>query len=310
MRKLLYTKYNSFRKKEFQIKTTIYSEDGNKFVVKDPMTPEASSQIDAIKSNYEAFKDAYESIELLPYEVYEAGLKFEYLDGHSLLDGIDFDAGDLDGVTENINKALDIVLGVRDEYIRDFQMSDDFAKVFPGCDPGVVRAFSISNIDSNIDNYIVSGGKTYLIDYEWIARFDIPVDFIKYRTLIYLLDSRRGYFEKRMTNQEFIEKFGISKEAQDLYSQMEKCFQLYVNKNDGDVIFPDAYRKESLPLYYILDEVEENKRLKKDRELTEQHIENLNKIIDEKDKQIAELSKAARNPLYNVRRVVRNRKKS
>lgn len=280
------------------------------FVVKDPMTPEASSQIDAIKSNYEAFKDAYEGIELLPYEEYEEGLKFEYLEGKSLLDGIDFDSGDLDSVIESVNKALSLVLGLKDGYIRDFQMSDDFAKIFPNCNPGTVKAFTISNVDSNIDNYIVSGGKTYLIDYEWIVRFDIPVDFIKYRTLIYLLDSKRGYFEKRMTNQEFIEKFGISKEAQDLYFQMEKCFQLYVNKNDGDVIFPDAYRKESLPLYYILDEVEENKRLKKDRELTEQHIENLNKIIAEKDKQIAELSKAARNPIYNVRRVVRNRKKS
>lgn len=309
MRKLLYTKYNSFRKKEYQIKTTIYSEDGNKFVVKDPMTPEAISQIDTIKSNYEAFKDACECIELLPYEVYEEGLKFEYLEGKSLLDGIDFDSGELDSVIESINKALSLVLGLKDGYIRDFQMSDDFAKIFPNCDPGAVKAFTISNIDSNIDNYIVSSGKTYLIDYEWIARFDIPVDFIKYRTLIYLLDSKRGYFEKRMTNQEFIEKFGISKEAQDLYFRMEKCFQLYVNKNDGDVIFPDAYRKESLPLYYILDEVEENKRLKKDRELTEQHIENLNEIIAEKDKQIAELSRAARNPIYNVRRVVRNRKK-
>ena len=309
MRKLLYTKYNSFRKKEFQIKTTIYSEDGNKFVVKDPMTPEAISQIDTIKSNYEAFKDACEGIELLPYEVYGEGLKFEYLEGKSLLDGIDFDSGDLDSVIESINKALSLVLGLKDGYIRDFQMSDDFAKIFPNCDPGVVKAFTISNIDSNIDNYIVSSGKTYLIDYEWIARFDIPVDFIKYRTLIYLLDSKRGYFEKRMTNQEFIEEFGISKEAQDLYFQMERCFQLYVNKNDGDVVFPNAYRKESLPLYYILDEVEENKRLKKDHELTQQHIENLNMIIAEKDKQIAELSKAARNPIYNVRRVVRNRKK-
>ena len=51
MSELLYAKYNSIRKPEYQLATFIRRDGDRKYVVKHPIVPKAKLQMDAIKKN-------------------------------------------------------------------------------------------------------------------------------------------------------------------------------------------------------------------------------------------------------------------
>ena len=68
MKKVLYTKFNSYRKTEYQIKTSILEEDGTRYVVKEAMNQKALHQLDRMKENYRLLSDAYKDIKVIPYE--------------------------------------------------------------------------------------------------------------------------------------------------------------------------------------------------------------------------------------------------
>lgn len=300
MKKVLYTKYNSFRKKEYQIKTTLFEENGKKYINKKALNKDAIEHIERIRSNGKALDKVYKIVKILPSKIDADEIVFDFVQGKTLLDEVGYDLKDIDELVSVVKEKLDIVFDIDDSYIKKFELSDEFSKVFPDCVPDSLDAYSVSNIDSNLDNFIRCGDDIYSIDYEWVFDFDIPIEYLKYRVLYYFYEQRKAYIKRLVGLEDFIDRFGISRNEQSLYYQMELCFQRFVNKPNGDYWYPVDYYKESISLDDILDE---NKRLKD----VASEVGNLRDIINKQNVRIEEMRRSVRNPIYGVKRLIRNR---
>lgn len=281
------------RKPEYQVATKIINNEEKKMVVKLPSFDVAKKQIDTIKGNFLKLQDYYTSIKILPYSEYDNGLAFEYVNGKSLLDGIDFSKDDINLIVDRLKSLLQIVFDIREEFYVDFYMTDEFKSVFTDCEPqDGVRSLKVSNLDSIFSNFIETDDGLVCLDYEWVIDFPIPVDFLKYRVLSYLYNDVAAYMSSRIEINDFIDCFGLSKDDVLLYKKMDDCFQEIVHGSGRKYSYLSNYTK-MVSEFSELNSIEEYNRL---IETKDQHIENITHVneilrgqLDELNDHIAEL---------------------
>ena len=56
-------------------------------------------------------------------------------------------------------------------------------------------SYAVSNIDGLFENLMVSGGKLYCLDYEWVFDFPVPAGFVRYRNLVYFYYKYEGLLD-------------------------------------------------------------------------------------------------------------------
>ena len=241
MNKVIYTKFNSTRKTEFQIKTSIIIRDGNKYVIKKAMNDTAKKHLENIALNYNVLKDYYNDIKLVSCDASDKSMEFSFINGKSLMSDIDFLNDDVKTLVEKISYILDIILDVKDEYKKQFEISDRFKEMFPDCEPQKEDAFRKANLDSIFDNFIKVNEDIFCIDYEWVCDFDIPVNYVKYRALFYLYMEHIDLMRKKISLEDFLSAFGV--DDIELYQHMEECFQQYVHGENRKYIYTKTTAK-------------------------------------------------------------------
>lgn len=272
MSDLLYIKYNSHRRPEYQLSTRIVSENGPKRVIKLPLNELASRQIAAIKDNYSKLKGYYKNIKPIPYAEYGDGISFEYIEGTPILKGIDLKKEKIKLVSEYILHAMDEILSIDEKYITEFEETAEFKKVFPDRHP-TGRAFKVCNLDSIFSNFIRTDEGIVCIDYEWVLDFPIPVDYIKCRMLHYYYEENEAYLRDRISRQEWFGMIGLSEEEVQLYSDMERDFQYLIHGENVRYIYLERYKKRMITAekaYQLID-------------AKDNHIGNLERNIEAKD---------------------------
>ena len=199
-----YVKFACQRKPEFRVSTKITEENGTKRVIKSPMTEAAKEHIARLASNKDKVAGMYKGITPTDCKLEGDSAVFPFVEGECL-------------TIEDLDKIFDYK-----EPLSRFEVTDRFREIFGDIDvPEGEQAYPMSNVDSNLDNFVVSNGKTYCIDYEWIFDFPVPVRFVKYRTLFYA-----GISPERFTD------FGYSDEDIKFFHNMEIAFQQYVSGDD------------------------------------------------------------------------------
>ena len=121
MSDVLYTKYNSLRKPEYQLKTSIIKEESGCYACKVPLTDAADQHLCAIKANYVKTKALYKNIKVLPYTEEKDGLRFEFLQGRSLERRIDFVHDELDVVVQKVAEILQVISEYRPDCLTKFE---------------------------------------------------------------------------------------------------------------------------------------------------------------------------------------------
>ena len=199
-REVSYVKFACQRRPEFSIFTAIAGDH----VIKRPLTAAALEHIRNLASNREKVAGLYNSIDPIDCEIRGDSAIFPFIEGESL-------------TIEDLDKVFDYK-----EPLSRFEVTDRFREIFGDIDvPEGEQAYPVVNVDSNLDNFMVSGDKTYCIDYEWIFDFPVPVRFVRYRTLFYA-----GISPEKFTD------FGYSDEDVKLFHSMEIAFQQYVSGDD------------------------------------------------------------------------------
>ncbi len=318
MKKVLYTKYNSLRRTEFQIKTSIIETDGKRCVLKAAMNDMAAGQLDAMKKNYELIKDMYNDIEVIPYNETEDGLCFDFIKGKDMLCDIDFVHDDMDKIIKTISEKIETILDINDDLKKKFELSKEFKEMFPGCYPKDEIAFKVANVDSILSNFVEALGKLWCIDYEWVFDFEIPKGYIIYRTLLYLYTEKAELLKDRIRFEDFIRSFSLDRGSIHIYQKMEECFQQYVHGKDRRYIYTNNYLKKTTGLKKLTDDnaslqkfaaqkdeqieklEKEVEELKESIDLKNQHIDNLESMISRQSANIKDLKHAVKNPFYGV----------
>ncbi|MBE5936547.1 MAG: glycosyltransferase family 2 protein [Lachnospiraceae bacterium] len=322
MRELIYVKYNNKRKPEFRTSIKIYSEGNNKIVKKQPLGKASVSHVNNIFGLYDNYNDMYDEVVLLKPEKEHDSVLFPYVDGKSLESIIMSNKDDENGIINAIKKYEKIIMGVSKKYKSKFCVTDKFRDFFgdiPGVEMCKGMGVNVANFDSCFDNFIVSDNVIYSIDYEWIFNILVPERFVLYRAikmfyLKCLTNSRRAMKCDNIV--EFIKACGIDEDEQNVYEQMDDRFQCYVHDIDRRAIYTNNYVKKNTGIEEL-----ESRIL-----LQNNHIDNLNGIIDAKEGQINALEgvihnnkiliddltetasvyrRELRNPFYAMYRVLR-----
>lgn len=210
-REVSYVKFACLRKPEFRVFTAIAGDH----VIKRPLTSAASEHIRNLASNREKAAGLYNSIDPVDCEIRGDSAIFPFIEGESL-------------TIEDLDKVFDYK-----EPLSRFEATDSFREIFGDIDvPEGEQAYPVVNVDSNLDNFMVSGDKTYCIDYEWIFDFPVPVRFVRYRTLFYA-----------GINPDKFADYGYSEEDVKFFHNMEIAFQQYVSGEGFKYIFePSRYK--------------------------------------------------------------------
>lgn len=189
--KILYVKINSERSKEFQLKTIIYEEYGQKYVKKEAITQEAIPHLKRMQKNYNKLAASIVNPHIKLAKIIaetEDTLTFEFIEGESLerqynqAKNLGKGAALIDKYKKLLHEGFNTI-----PFDVDSMANDEFKTILGDFDysqfQGKPCFQSISNIDLIFSNIIFRNDDIYLIDYEWVYNFNIPVDFSIFRAL-------------------------------------------------------------------------------------------------------------------------------
>ena len=321
MKKTKYIKYNRTRREEFQIRTCIVEEDGKQYVEKTALNEQAVSHIRSMKEKYDRLTDQSPlGVALVTLDQEGRTARFPFLKGETMAEILGRKIKEERVPVEELKKAMELVLEVREGFLRPFELTDEFTAVFgqytksdgeteagaAGISAGEStveqdEAFAASNVDCLFENIMVTEDGPCCLDYEWVFFFPIPVRFIRYRMLYYFYEQYRSLLGET-TLPEFMVNFGIRPEMIPVYGEMEHHFQEYVH-GENQKIYLTNYMHD---VHIIPEDMNEVKRaVEKQREWVKQlHLE-----IEEKDlsirKQI-ELKRLTDNHVTNLEVMIGN----
>ena len=289
-----YVKIHSDKDPECQIYTTIFS-DGT--VSKSPITPEANGHI---RRMYERSTYVMGKIRCLPAEMKGDSISYAFLDQKScedlLIDAvIDDDRDRFFEIVEDFYDAL---------FYNSFECSDyaseEFLEIFREKSDIKFHCHEKSNFDIGFANMFLIDGVFTAIDYEWIADFPIPLEFLFYVSFFYHFYSSK-LIREFTSYEEIFNHFNLDTGNLDLFKTWY-CNFLRANlkrppvpgprilplKNIDEVV--DSLHHEIESLRGEID-LKNNEIAKRDNEIQDlthlnDEIKSLRKVIGEKDKEI------------------------
>ena len=239
----IYTKYSIERDNKYKIKTEILKKSNGEIVVrKYPFTEKTWEHIKNIKMWKNILGHRYSSVGILmnQCELKDDYIEFEYIDGKSLETILDEYLKD-DKIYEFEQLVKEYINVIKDKITGPgkFIKTDEFISIFGDVELNKEYTTSvINNIDLTLQNIIIKNEKWNIIDYEWVFRIMIPVDFILYRSLFLYAHNRKS---KKLHDKLIYEILGITKEEELIFQEMEHNLQLYIlgNEKTLDMMYLD-----------------------------------------------------------------------
>lgn len=318
MRELLYTKYNSMRKPEYQIRTSIYLDGDKRYVEKSAVCEQARQQLLKLEDNYKILRETYKKIRIIPCENKNDCIRFPFLKGKSLQQLVSFADGDLEQIVNEVKQIIEQLYEVKEQYIIEFKMTRQFQEFFKGCVPEADQSFVYTNLDATFSNFMLIDGEIWCIDYEWLLDFPVPIKYVKFRTLLYLYNENYDYLKDLISQHHFFECFGYDDTQIDVFLKMEECFQQRVHGKDRRNIYLHRYEKEYHSYLYFEREIEvleaERNDLERKYEETQNEVDRLkreedrlNNMVVEQQMYINKITKAIKNPFYAIKCLIDKR---
>lgn len=232
MDRIIYNKYSNERAQSFNIRTEIRAdEQGRRCVRKYATGPESILHVRRMYDMHQRFREQYEGtgVQLCPCTMEGDAVCFPYMEGDSLKERMmeAIARNDLDGFYQMFDR---YVTFVRNQgVVRQPRDRERFASIFGGEYPAGQEALPVhnpANLDLIFDNIIVSGDVWTVLDYEWTFDLDIPVVFILYRSVFYLI--YQSAYQLKLEELKLYERAGVPVEYLDVFGRMEQAFQRYV----------------------------------------------------------------------------------
>jgi len=276
--KILYVKNSSDRAKKFQLQTLIYEENGQKFVKKRALTPEAIPHLQAMKSHYAKLFNSIIDPRIKLAQILdedEKSLTFEFIEGESFQARFDALANqDNRNMIESIDAYMAILKnGFKTTRFQSATMVTEAHKeLFGDIDytvfDGEICFEGISNIDLIFSNMIFKGEHIYLIDYEWVFELNLPIIFALFRTLAYTStpNHKEGIPERFLKNLHSIEDhFMGSIETPESFAKHQKAYKKpssAPNKQESECSSPKSDYGDQEEAIRYWKEVAESMRIK------------------------------------------------
>ncbi|HFL3236584.1 TPA: hypothetical protein ACG3KH_004015 [Clostridioides difficile] len=244
---IAYIKHSNNRKKRYQIRTLIK----NNKVEKHPIYSEGIEHIRNISRNYSLLSEIY-NIEICNNFLYEGHIEFEYIHGQTLNEY-------LLNIARNNNKEIFLkeIKDISEKLINisekaPFQVTKGFQAIFGNNISSSLEeygweTFLHSNIDINFDNIIRSNvdNKLYMVDYEWVYSFPVPIKYIQFRSLFYFFTSNYMVLQELVLFQEILNYVGLSDIEVELFKKMDVNF---ISSITDESYYLSNYSKKSVDI--------------------------------------------------------------
>lgn len=282
-----YVKIHSDKEPECQIYTTIFS-DGT--VSKSPITPKANEHI---RKMFEQSTYVMGKIRCLPAEMKGDSISYVFLDqktcGDMLIDAV---------IDDDRNRFFEIVEDFYDAlFYNSFECSDyaneEFLKIFREKSDIKFHCHEKSNFDIGFANMFLIDGVFTAIDYEWIADFPIPLEYLFYVSFFYHFYSNK-LIRDFTSYEEVFNHFNLDTGNLDLFKRWY-CNFLRSNLKRPPVPGPRIIPLENIDevvdaLHHEIESLREeidlkNNEIQKLVHLNEE-IKSLKREINQKDKEI------------------------
>lgn len=225
---LIYSKYSNERSRYFSIRTDIFEDNEERYVIKHAIHTEGQAHVNNIVRWYKELSDIYKDA---PFEFNkcakcEEGVRFEYVEGDTLENYLDelIKEGRTEEAVEKLCDYLNQLAEVHEK--NEFSMTKEFIKVFGEHTFGEnLKCAAVTNIDMVCGNYILAS-KPVVLDYEWTFDFPIPGLYVIYRTIHYYVESSPS--RQGMDVDNLYKKYHITDDLQKIFKQMEISFQNYI----------------------------------------------------------------------------------
>ena len=284
MDRIDYIKYSRNKALEYQTRTSIMMKDGVQVVQKAPVTEKAVEHIVSFADKHDKLANVFLKAEPVDVYIDNNCAYFPYLKGKNLLDYLEESISDIQELIKRINICFENMFDYNSEHIVQWSSTVTFEEIFGNNAKNVLRDIKgvvPANIDAIFENFIIlEDGKYINIDYEWTFDFPVPIDFIKYRTLLYFYSNNRGVLGNIISQEDFLGKFGILQEWISVFTDMEEHFQNYVHGAGRKYIYNSNYAQ------YNVGYLEDPTRLYK-----EDRTAQYEKALKEKDKRYNKLEK-------------------
>lgn len=251
--KKIYSKFTRERDKRYQIETAIYKmDDGSKTISKSALLPEGRKHLEDMYKNYEYFESLNIHL-LVPCWFKDDELFFEFIEGESYYTQIlkALEEKKRERFFEILNKYKS-VFAILYKDKKTFHKTAEFKQVFGDCNlTESQQAVEKLNIDLTFDNLVEKNSGTFILDYEWIFDFPIPVKFSIYRALYAIALKHQSALSGLISEDELFEYFQISKMEREEFAKMNMEFMKYVEgKTYSYSRILEQYKKN----VYFLDE--------------------------------------------------------
>lgn len=285
MKQVQYVKYNKMRREAFQIKTQIVWENGVRYVEKIAIRPEGGAHIRRFVQSYEQLSRIFTRVTFLKPELTGEGMRYDYLTGDTLDERLAGRIAAGEKPEAVLGDALAELLSVKEGSLAPFEKTDRFTEVFGTVKTMEDQALPISNIDMLFENIMIEPGDRWVcMDYEWVFDFPVPVNYVRYRTLVYFYRKHENLFAGRLDQTGLLERCGITRPMAIQFMKMEKGFQAYVHGEENAYIYTNRYVKAVKPFEKTIYEYENTiEGLHTAVQLKENHIQNLTAMIAAQD---------------------------
>lgn len=236
MKKVIYSKCATERKKEYRIITSIVEDEGCKSVYKKPLNKFAQRHVEKMYEVYSNNLMEHNKLYLAPCKKGENdSVIFEYIEGYTLLEKLEelSDRKEWDEFLALIKEYLTIIYDISNK--QKFESSELFEAFF-GKTNGLeeYEAAEFLNIDLLPENIIIKDDKYFVIDYEWIMPFLVPIKYVMFRVLFFSPVFGRIPQDIR---KEILSIADITEEEWQMFLEMEIRFQGHVSDSSLDELY-------------------------------------------------------------------------
>ncbi len=252
----IYAKYSNDRMEEYRVCTIINkTSEGNREVYKMALSTHANPHIDHLSESFATLSEQFEDTNLVPVgcrlvKGKERGMVFagvaskakdsvvfDYVSGQTLEDYLCRleTEGSFELMEEMIRKYCRRLNACR--HTSEFRRSSKFDEIFGKREfKKKYIAINPCNLDMIFSNIVLDrddpvNGKWTVLDYEWVSRFQVPIQFVIFRALYYHFRNRSDegfalYLSRK--GMDVYSLCGIDIGERMLFTDMEHAFQVYI----------------------------------------------------------------------------------
>lgn len=224
----IFAKYNTSRRPEYRVVTSIKEEKGERYVRKTACDRLGYAHLSQLPQKQKEWSESQQSFICNVGEFKNGFYQERFLDGLRLDEKILKNSHSPQDIIDALKQIVNDYFAPKQCELTDFAVTEDFEKIFGQVSFTDEKSLRVTNIDLTLTNLICKDNDIYAIDCEWIFDFPIPYKYVIWRMIRYFYFQYRNRMKKYISIGNYLKEFGLTHEEQSEFYKMEGALDGYI----------------------------------------------------------------------------------